>query len=183
MLVFWAKGYEATQIADLTHAMGLNPPSFYAAFQSKESVFRESVQLYLATVGSGSMAALKRKKSARNAIWSMLTESIDTALSSPSSCGCMVALGVIDPPPGAGDLRKDMQILRNGTIENIRLRLEQGIASGELNGSANVPQLSRYFAMIIQGLSVQARDGASRQELRACASAAMTALDAAVVQN
>lgn len=52
MDVFWAKGYEAASLTELMVAMGLNPPSFYAAFGSKDALYRESVDLYLATVGA-----------------------------------------------------------------------------------------------------------------------------------
>lgn len=35
MEVFWRHGYEGATIAQLTDAMGINPPSLYAAFGSK----------------------------------------------------------------------------------------------------------------------------------------------------
>ena len=44
--VFWAKGYEGTSIADLTEAMGINPPSLYAAFGNKEALFRQAMDRY-----------------------------------------------------------------------------------------------------------------------------------------
>ncbi len=62
MEVFWAKGYEAAQLNDLTAAIGITPPSFYAAFGLKEQAFREAVGLYVATVGSGSMRALEGRR-------------------------------------------------------------------------------------------------------------------------
>ena len=43
MEVFWAKGYERTSLADLTEAMGINSPSLYAAFTSKEALFQEAL--------------------------------------------------------------------------------------------------------------------------------------------
>ena len=42
--VFWEKGYEGTSIADLTEAMGINPPSLYAAFGNKESIVQEGAR-------------------------------------------------------------------------------------------------------------------------------------------
>ena len=50
MLLFWERGYEATSISDLTAAMGINSPSLYAAFGSKEALFRESIELYGRTI-------------------------------------------------------------------------------------------------------------------------------------
>src|SRR4029077_21004340 len=44
--VFWEKGYEGTSIADLTGAMGINPPSLYAAFGNKEELFRAALDRY-----------------------------------------------------------------------------------------------------------------------------------------
>jgi AcrR family transcriptional regulator len=42
MTVFWKKGYEGASLSDLTTAMGINAPSLYAAFGSKEGLFRAS---------------------------------------------------------------------------------------------------------------------------------------------
>ena len=44
--VFWEKGYEGTSIADLTEAMGINPPSLYAAFGNKETLFKKALDRY-----------------------------------------------------------------------------------------------------------------------------------------
>src|SRR4051812_3480675 len=46
LTLFWERGYEGTSIADLTAVMGITPPSLYAAFGSKEALFREALSLY-----------------------------------------------------------------------------------------------------------------------------------------
>ncbi len=46
MLVFWQKGYEATSLDDLTKAMSLSRSSFYAAFDSKQALFRRALSHY-----------------------------------------------------------------------------------------------------------------------------------------
>lgn len=51
MEVFWSKGYEGASLTDLTAAMGINSPSLYGAFGSKEALFREAVELYRQTDG------------------------------------------------------------------------------------------------------------------------------------
>src|SRR3977135_3622143 len=44
--VFWRKGYEGASLTDLTEAMGINPPSLYAAFGNKEGLFRKALDRY-----------------------------------------------------------------------------------------------------------------------------------------
>ena len=40
MKTFWERGYEGASMAALTDSMGINSPSLYAAFGSKEKLFR-----------------------------------------------------------------------------------------------------------------------------------------------
>ena len=44
--VFWRHGYEGTSMADLTSAMGMNRPSVYDVFGTKEDLFRKAVARY-----------------------------------------------------------------------------------------------------------------------------------------
>src|SRR6202044_2628058 len=46
MEVFWRHGYEGATIAELTTAMGINPPSLYAAFGSKEDLLKAALDRY-----------------------------------------------------------------------------------------------------------------------------------------
>src|SRR5271154_5658350 len=46
MRAFWERGYEGTSIADLTEVMGLNPPSIYAAFGDKKTLFELAAKRY-----------------------------------------------------------------------------------------------------------------------------------------
>lgn len=51
MEVFWRLGYEGASMTDLTAAMGIASPSLYAAFGSKEALFRQALEHYGATEG------------------------------------------------------------------------------------------------------------------------------------
>src|SRR5215475_7993597 len=46
MEVFWRRGYEGATVAELTAAMGINPPSLYAAFHSKEGLLKAALDRY-----------------------------------------------------------------------------------------------------------------------------------------
>lgn len=178
MQLFWAKGYEGVQLAELTAAMGINPPSFYAAFRSKEATYREALDLYLATAGDGSMAALRDTPGAtKDAIHAMLLASVEVALASPSAGGCMVSLGLVNGQDQNASLRDDLRMLRRTTATLIRERLERGVREADLPADIDAGRLATFYATVMQGLSLQAQDGASRNALIGVVETAMTALD------
>ncbi|GAU82794.1 transcriptional regulator of TetR family [Bosea sp. BIWAKO-01] len=176
MEVFWAKGYEGTQLNDLTAAIGITPPSFYAAFVSKEAAFREAVELYVATAGSAALRALDEGTTVQGSIRAMLQGSIDTALSAPHSGGCLLILGVVKCQAETEPLRELLRSIRKETELRIRARLDRAVTEGDLPASSNIPVLANYYSAVMQGLSMQARDGATRDELEALIAPSMAPL-------
>lgn len=173
--VFWEKGFEATQIADLTAAMGLNPPSFYAAFTSKEASFREAFDLYLSTIGVRSISVLETTPDIRGAINAMLIASADNALGAPRAAGCLAALGLVNSLQDS-PLRLRMATERRAMIQRIRLRLDRARSEGQLSTAIDTSGLAVFYASVVLALSLQAQDGAARPELMATIEGAMRAL-------
>lgn len=175
MEVFWSKGYEGAQLTDLTAAMGINPPSFYAAFGSKEQAFREAVDLYIATVGAASMRALEAAPATRDGVRAMIEGSIDVALSTRPG-GCLLVLGVVNCLPENKAARKHLKDARRVTLSLIRRRLDRGIAEGDLAPDTDAAALADYYHGVLQAISFQARDGASRAALSRLIVPALAAL-------
>lgn len=67
--------------------------------------------------------------------------------------------------------------------ERIIARLEQGVAEGELKPDTDTQMLGDYFATIMRGLSVQARDGVASARLLGFVPVAMQAVDAALASR
>lgn len=176
MEVFWSKGYEGAQLNDLTAAAGITPPSFYAAFGSKEAAFREAIDLYVVTAGSGALLALEEGATAQASIRAMLASSIDTALAAPQSGGCLLILGAINCRSETEPLRQLLKGIRASTERRIRARLERGVAEGDLPRTIDTRVLANYYSAVMQGISMQARDGATREDLQALVTPSMAAL-------
>lgn len=176
MDVFWMRGYEGAQLTDLTAAAGINPPSFYAAFGSKEAVFCEAVDHYVATVGNATRMALEQPATLRESLRKMLISSIDVALSQHPG-GCMLILGVVNYLPASEGAREYLRQARQNAFDIMKARIERARIEGELSRQADVEQLSTFFWAIVQSISFQARDGASRQTLESLIEPALRIID------
>jgi len=176
MQVFWARGYEGAQLNDLTAAIGVKPPSFYAAFGSKEDAFREAIDLYIATIGSAPMRALEEAATVRDGLRAMLEGSVAVALSAKPG-GCLLILGVVNCLPANEAVRAHLLNARRKTVELVAARLRRGVVDGELPVDTDIPRLAAFFHGIMQAISFQARDGATRADLYALIEPALRAID------
>ena len=59
----------------------------------------------------------------------------------------------------------------------LRERFARGVADGDVPAGADLDALTSFYSSVLQGLSIQARDGASRQQLLAIGRCAMAAWD------
>jgi AcrR family transcriptional regulator len=177
MEVFWAKGYDGASLADLTAAMTINAPSLYAAFGSKEALFREAVALYGATEGVEIWTALPETPSAREAIERFLCASALSFTRPDRPNGCLIVLGALLANDGNTNVCRDLRQQRARNVAALRDRLERAIAEGELPETFDCEAAATFYATVQQGMSIQARDGASRATLLAVAACAMAAWD------
>lgn len=173
--LFWRKGYAATSIADLTEAMGIGSPSLYAAFGSKEALYAEAVRHYGALRGPRVWDRFERAPTARQAVEALLMDSA-AALTSPSEYGdppgCMVTLSAVGSE-GCSELGTLVRGLRAEALAAIEARVARAVTKGELPGSVDLSGVARFVLAIQAGMSIQARDGATRSELEAAARVAM----------
>ncbi|HMI82841.1 MAG TPA: helix-turn-helix domain-containing protein [Polyangiaceae bacterium] len=176
MGLFWERGYEGTSLSDLARSMEIASASIYACFGDKESLFRETVALYGSIAGEAPRRALREKRTARAAIKAMLHAFAKSITGRDTPRGCMLVLAA---PTGAienGKVQAFLAGIRREMFSTIRERLARGVADGDIAASpSNLDALARYYTTVVQGLSIQARDGASRIELEAVITCAMAA--------
>jgi AcrR family transcriptional regulator len=175
MELFWARGYEGTTLTELQRLMGINAPSFYAAFGSKEALFREIVELYRQTEGRAPAEALNGGATAREAIEALLRTAAESFSQPGKPSGCLLVVGAVNCSQanrGIGDYLHDMRRERQKVI---RQRLQRGVRDGDLPKGADLAALAFFYITVMDGLAMQARDGASRKALLAAVDASMAA--------
>jgi len=176
--LFWERGYEGTSLSDLAQAMGIASASIYACFGSKEDLFRRVMALYGTTSGEPPRRALREQPTARDAIHAMLRATADQITGPDTPHYCMLILAA---PTGAVEnhtVREFLAQRRRDQCTTIKDRLVRGVTDGDLTAPpTGLDAVARYYATVVQGLSIQARDGATRAELEAVITCAMAAWD------
>jgi AcrR family transcriptional regulator len=166
---FWRLGYEGASIADLTEAMGITPQSLYAAFGSKADLYKEALAQYQQTIGSFTARALTEERNAADAFVRLLRDSAREFGKAGRPQGCMVSTAILACASENQPMAEHVAGLRAGTLASFKDRIERGIAEGYFRPGTDAMALARYLGAIIQGMSVQARDGATEEELIALA--------------
>lgn len=173
---FWRLGYEGASIADLTAAMGVTPQSLYAAFRSKADLYREALEWYQANIGASTAEALQ-EGNVVVALSRVLRESAREFTGKGRPHGCMVSTAVLTCAAENQPIARHVAGLRTATLNLILERIKCGIDEGQLRRETNAESLARFVGAMIQGMSVQAQDGASGAELLALADHAIAEID------
>jgi AcrR family transcriptional regulator len=176
MRVFWTHGYEGASLIALQEATGLTPPSLYSAFGSKEQLYQRSLDRYVETVGF----ALSADGSAFDAVRQFLYRAADTFAGEENPPGCMISTASLTMKDGLGSVFEQTSLRRAGTLRVFRERFEKAAQDGEIARDSDTKTLARFYGAIVQGMSVQAIDGATSIELHRIADHALEAWPAVV---
>lgn len=173
MEVFWKRGFEGASLNDLTEAMGINPPSLYAAFGDKEHLFLEAVERY--QTKRGDECPYADAPTAEEAIEKLLTYAA-MEFSRPSNPrGCLMVMAATTSSTSSARLQSALARHRAEARAYLKARIDRGLAEGELPRGTDTGALADFYHAIVAGMSLQARDGASRKRLMAMVKAAMHA--------
>lgn len=175
MHVFWERGYESSSISDLTAAMGITPPSLYAAFGDKEHLFLEAVERYAMGPAGGVLGGLETHPTARSAIQGFLECGAKVLTEPDHPRGCMVVMAATNCSIAAERVQAALAKRRAAGEVEMTSRIQRGIDDGELPPETDAAALANFYATVYQGMSMQAKDGATFENLMATAAAAMRA--------
>jgi AcrR family transcriptional regulator len=173
MEVFWKLGFEGASLHDLTEAMGINPPSLYAAFGDKEHLFLEAVERYEAK--NGAACPYTDAATARDAVEQLLTYTASEFSKPCNPRGCLMVMAATTSASSSASMQAALAQSRAAARARLKARIDQGLKDGDLPRGTDTGALVDFYATVLSGMSLQARDGASRKRLLATVASAMRA--------
>jgi AcrR family transcriptional regulator len=175
MDVFWNKGYQGASMSELMAAMGIGAPSLYAAFGSKEELFRAAVAHYRVHEGNMIWARIEAAQTAFEAVRGLLMETARVFTRPKRPRGCLIVLSALHADEMSETVRRELIRLRADNAAMLSARIQRGIEAGEITADADPKIIGNYYVTVQQGMSIQARDGANRALLEMIATAALAA--------
>lgn len=182
MMLFWAQGYEPTSLSQLRSCMGgLSSASFYAAFTSKEALFRDVVDRYIESYGQVTASLKDDTLAPRDAIETALRKSaaMQTAQSHPP--GCLIMLGASNCSPENRQVEAILVQERQRNRQGIERHVERAKSDGEFSPGTDTTAMAGMFSTFLSGISVEARDGVHLSQIDAAITSLMLLWDRAAV--
>jgi AcrR family transcriptional regulator len=173
MHLFWRKGYEATSVSDLTRAMGINPPSLYAAFGDKERLYLEALGRYQQRRVESMAKWFDEEPTAKAAMRRLLTEAARELARAGAPRGSMLVFSAMQC--SSDSLQAELAERRASMRAILKARIDRGLREGELPRGTDTEALVDFYSAVFQGMSIQARAGVPRKRLLATAETAMRA--------
>jgi AcrR family transcriptional regulator len=177
MEVFWRHGYEGATIAQLTEAMGINPPSLYACFGNKEGLLKAALDRYtkLRNVWmDGVVAAPTARDVAERMLMGIAEKQTDPA----NPPGCLLVQGGIACGSGSENVPFELAARRAQNEDQLRDRFIRAKAEGDLKPTSDPAALARYVSAVSVGMGVMASSGSDCEALRQVATVAVQAVEA-----
>lgn len=162
--LFWEKGFEATSVADLVEATGLNKSSLYNAFGPKEALFERALDRYTTQRLDGLAAVLVNGTRGLDDIDAFFTLIETESKSAVGFRGCLAVNASTELGPSDEHARRNGRRYRESirsSLHTALLRAEQG---GEI-ASGTATCYSEVLLTWMLGIAVVSRGGADGDEL------------------
>ena len=164
--LFHARGYDAVSVADVTQALGINPPSFYAAFGNKAALYRQVLDHWTSTAAIPLDDILRPDRPVAACLGALLEEAARRYAADPAAAGCLVLEGTRCIDEEAREAAGAFNVAAEGVI--------RGYVAARYPEEAE--RVTDFVSTTMSGLSAKARNGHGLDQLLATARLAGLAL-------
>lgn len=165
--LFHARGYDAVSVSDVAQTLGINPPSFYAAFGSKAGLYARVLDRYAVTNAVPLGELLRDDRPVAQSLAAVLESAARLYAANTETPGCLVLEGTRCDDPDARDATRVFYL-------NAQDQIRRYVAARHPDEAERVTD---FVSTTMAGLSAQARNGLSLKRLLAIARLAAASID------
>ncbi|MEU0164313.1 TetR/AcrR family transcriptional regulator [Streptomyces iakyrus] len=176
MELFWARGYEATSVRDLTQHLGIGQGSLYAAFGDKDGLYRAALEHYRATFAAAALRSLEEGADARSAIRALLVERIRIAVEHGGR-GCLLVNAATERLPQDQPTRRTVRDVLNANQDALADLLRAAVERDEISSRHDPHTLAAFLVTFLNGLLVSSKITPDVHALEPLVEVALTTLD------
>ncbi|HEJ7000201.1 MULTISPECIES: TetR/AcrR family transcriptional regulator [Serratia] len=163
--LFWRHGYEATSLADLVEVTGAKAPTLYAEFGNKEGMFRAAVERYLQKYTTCTNQLLEQDLPVAEIVEAYVRSSVEVFTDPDTPSGCFMVCASAALSSASDDVAQMLRRKHYAQEAALKACFDRKVQQGELLAKTDTTLLAKYVICTIEGMSVQAREGASRSDL------------------
>jgi TetR/AcrR family transcriptional repressor of nem operon len=174
MRVFWASGYEATSTQALCAATGLGRSSIYNTFTSKRALFDLALHRYMEQTSAVQLELIRRDDlPIRERVRRILWNAVEPGPGDPP--GCLVINTAVELGPTDPDLVELLDRDHAPKLAALAEAIRAAQTAGEVAADRDPTALADYVYVVLGGLRVAARRGASPDAQQSVIEAALQA--------
>lgn len=153
--LFHERGFDAVSLADLTQAMDIKPPSFYAAYGSKAELFKRAMHRYAGEYALPMDRLLRPDRPPAEALTALLVAAAEQYGRDRTLRGCLITEGMRADDPTARDMAEKLGDVGTQAIRRYLYQIRPDAAQA----------LADYVLITLRGLSAAASSGMSCMRL------------------
>lgn len=156
--LYWEKGYHATSMRNLQDVVDMRPGSIYAAFGSKDNLFKEALNRYAEENAEQLANCMEQEVTVLGGLKRFIRSAAIYNKESVPSGMCMIVKTVAELTQNdSPDLLADATSILEGVEASFTELFQQAIDKGEISTSKDPVKLARYLQVQLIGLRTYAQ--------------------------
>jgi len=156
MELFWIRGYEATSVRDLTERLGIGQGSLYAAFGSKEGLYRAALEHYRTSLAGDALRDLDEGADIRTVIRELLLGRVRVAVECGGR-GCLFVNAAAERLPEDPETRRAVREAFRASQDALTEVLTAAVERGEISPRHDPRTLADFLVTFLNGLLVSSK--------------------------
>jgi TetR/AcrR family transcriptional regulator, transcriptional repressor for nem operon len=177
MLQFWEDGYRATSMRDISACTGLQPGSLYLAFQDKQNLFSEALELYIYQRMEFLNAIFETDEPALVKFRNYFDLLVKSSLSKDGYRGCLMVNTILEIPVDNSDLRDRITKVFHDVELVFKKALDDAKHEGAISEDKDTRGLAKLIITTIHGIRVRSKTRPSKTTLNAIFNNLMSAIE------